>query len=116
VALIGENVARCGVGERYAIQRVSAESALAGQVAGGPFDIVVLDPPYDLPDLASLVERASAQLAPGGVVVLEHAWRRTPPDEVAGARRVRTVRAGDSALSVFHPEHGASPNDEQQPR
>jgi 16S rRNA (guanine966-N2)-methyltransferase len=113
VALIRTNVARCGAGERYAIQHAAAETALAGPVAGGPFDLVVLDPPYDVPDLATLVERAAAQLAPDGVVVLEHAWRRAAPAQLAGACLTRTVRAGDSALSVFRPRE--SPNDEQQP-
>jgi 16S rRNA (guanine966-N2)-methyltransferase len=116
VALIRENVARCGAGERYAIQHAAAETALAGQVAGGPFDIIVLDPPYDIPDPAVLVGRAAAHLADGGVIVLEHAWRRAAPARVAGAYRVRTVRAGDSALSVFHPGAEERSTDEQQPR
>ncbi|MDP1572334.1 MAG: 16S rRNA (guanine(966)-N(2))-methyltransferase RsmD [Vicinamibacterales bacterium] len=114
-ALIRENVERCGAGGRYAIQHASAETALGAPIAGGPFDLVVLDPPYDLPDLVTIVEQAVQQLAPGGVVILEHAWRREVPAAVAGARRVRTVRAGDSALSLFHPEEGERQDHEQQP-
>jgi 16S rRNA (guanine966-N2)-methyltransferase len=117
VALIRENVARCGAGERYAIKRAEATAALAAPLAGGPFDIVVLDPPYDVADLTTLVERAAAQVAPDGVLVLEHAWRRPLPTRVRGARQGRTVRAGDSALTVFHPDGsggGESPSDEQQ--
>lgn len=116
VALIRENVARCGVGERYAIQHASAETALAGSLPGGPFDIVVLDPPYEYPDVGALVERAAALVAPGGVLVLEHAWRRAPPAVAGGAHLVRTVRSGDSALSLFESGEGERPNDEQQSR
>ncbi len=116
VALIRENVARCGVGERYAIHHASAETALAGIVPGGPFDIVVLDPPYDHPDVGAWVERAAALVAPGGVLVLEHAWRRAPPAAAGAFHLLRTVRSGDSALSLFEPGEGERPNDEQQSR
>jgi 16S rRNA (guanine966-N2)-methyltransferase len=104
--LIAENVERCGVGERYAIRRAPAARVLARPVSGGPFDIVVLDPPYDAPDVEAMVAGGAAQLAPAGVLVLEHAARRAPPDRVAGVRRVRTVRAGDSALSLYEPSRG----------
>lgn len=99
-ALVAENAARCGVSDRCAIIREAAETALARPVPGGPFDVVVLDPPYDLPGLDEIVARGVTSLAPAGVLVLEHAWRRSPP-EPAGARRTRTVRSGDSALSFY---------------
>lgn len=107
VALIRENLGRCGVEGRYAIRRGQAETVLAAPDPDGPFDLVVLDPPYDVPAIDALVARAAGQLAPGGLLVLEHAWRRTPPDTAPGVRRVRTVRAGDSALSLY--ESGEAP-------
>jgi hypothetical protein len=66
-----------------------------------------------------MVAGGAAQLAPAGVLVLEHASRRAPPDRVAGVRRVRTVRAGDSALSLYEPSRGEvsrveSPSDDEQ--
>ncbi|MCC7104908.1 MAG: 16S rRNA (guanine(966)-N(2))-methyltransferase RsmD [Chloroflexi bacterium] len=99
-ALIRENVTRCSALERCAIIREAAETALARPVPGGPFDVVVLDPPYDCPRLEAIVARGVTALAPAGVLVLEHAWRRSPPEPVE-ARRTRTVRSGDSALSFY---------------
>lgn len=98
-ALIAENAERAGVADRCVIIREAVERALARPL-GGRFDIVVLDPPYACPEIESALRAALTVLAPGGIVVLEHAWRRTPP-EPAGGRLARTVRAGDSALSFY---------------
>jgi 16S rRNA (guanine(966)-N(2))-methyltransferase RsmD len=99
-ALIAENVAICGAQNRCAIIRDDAERALARDVTGGPFDVVVLDPPYDYEPLAATLALALRQLAPGGLLVLEHACRRAVP-AVEGGRAIRTVRSGDSALTMF---------------
>lgn len=100
VKLIEENRERCGEQTRCAIVRDAAERALARPVAGGPFDIIVLDPPYDYASLAAVVRGAAAQRSPGAVMVLEHASRITPPAP-EGLTVTRTVKSGDSALSFY---------------
>jgi 16S rRNA (guanine966-N2)-methyltransferase len=68
-----------------------------------PFDIVVLDPPYEDPPEQVLVA-AAPLVAPGGVLVLEHARRRAAPDAAGSLARTRQIVAGDSALSLYaHP-------------
>lgn len=98
--LIAENAALCGVQNRCVIIRDTAERALRQCLESTRFDLIVLDPPYDFEPLASVVGDALGHLAPGGLLILEHAFRRAAP-EVAGARQVRTVRSGDSALTLF---------------
>ncbi len=105
LALIAANAARCGVEDRCIIVRGTAVGALADAI-GGPFDVVVADPPYDAPWIAEALDAAARHLPAAGVVVLEHAWRRPPPD-VPGLERVRTRRAGDSALSTYRPQRTA---------
>jgi 16S rRNA G966 N2-methylase RsmD len=61
----------------------------------------VLDPPYDAPDLAAAITAAEPLIAPGGLLVLEHARRRPAPDSAGGLSRVRDVRSGDSALAFY---------------
>jgi 16S rRNA (guanine966-N2)-methyltransferase len=100
VKLIEENRERCGEQKRCAIVCDTAERALARPIAGGPFDIVVLDPPYDYKSLATAVRDAAGQRSPGGVLVLEHASRVTPPAP-EGLTVTRTVKSGDSALSFY---------------
>jgi 16S rRNA (guanine966-N2)-methyltransferase len=98
--LIAENRARTGEQQRCRIVSATAERALAAPIDGSPFDIVFLDPPYDYEDLASVMRAALAQRTTGGVMIVEHASRRPLPAISEGAPS-RTVRAGDSSLSLF---------------
>jgi 16S rRNA (guanine966-N2)-methyltransferase len=98
--LIAENAALCGEANRCAIIRDTVERALLRPLPGGPFDIIVLDPPYDYAHLAAAVANAATQRAADGVVILEHAARVTPP-QPAGLALTRTVKSGDSALSFY---------------
>jgi 16S rRNA (guanine(966)-N(2))-methyltransferase RsmD len=108
-ALIGENAALCGARDRCAIIRGTAERALQKPIAGDPFDVIILDPPYEFEPLAPVVSAAAAHLAANGVLVLEHARRRAVPD-AAGVRATRTVISGDSALTFFAPQSSQMPS------
>jgi len=98
--LIAENAALCRESERCVIIRDVVERALVKPLPGGPFDIVVLDPPYEYAALERAVHDAAAQRAEGGLVILEHASRVSPP-RPAGLALTRTVTAGDSALTFY---------------
>lgn len=98
LALIGENLGRCGVRDGYTVLRGDAERAGAG--LGAVFDLVFLDPPYDR-DPAAVVQRLAGLVAPAGRLIIEHATRSTPAEEAGGLVRTRTVTAGDSALSFY---------------
>lgn len=107
VALIGENLAHCGVANQCVIIRATVARALddlRGRSASGLFDIVLLDPPYARPhdlDLDAILRAAGGLLARDGVIVLEHARRHDVPEAPEGLARTRTVTAGDSALSWY---------------
>jgi 16S rRNA (guanine966-N2)-methyltransferase len=103
VALIAENAQLCGAVDRCVIIRDTAERALSRPIAGSPFELVVLDPPYDFEPLGRVVAAAARQVARGGLLILEHASRRPVP-ELTEARPVRTIRAGESALTFFDVE------------
>jgi 16S rRNA (guanine966-N2)-methyltransferase len=94
--LIQENLQRCGVSDRYAIIRTRVASGL-----NGSFDLAVLDPPYEEPDLSLPVAAVTPAMNPGGMIVLEHARRRVPPEPVDGLARTRTLTSGDSALTFY---------------
>jgi len=99
-ALVHENVALCGAADRCAIIRDTAERALGDAIVGDPFDLVMLDPPYDYQPLAAALGAAAQHLAADGWLILEHATRRALP-AIDGATAVRTIRSGDSALTIF---------------
>jgi 16S rRNA (guanine966-N2)-methyltransferase len=103
--LIAENLAHCAVENGYAIIRATVARAIdqLDAAAFGPyelFDIVWLDPPYDEhPDAA--MAAAGVLIAPGGLLVLEHARRRPAPETAGRLVRVRQVTSGDSTLSFY---------------
>jgi len=98
-ALIATNLARCGLTNGYAIIRADLRHFQASS-AQPAYDVIVLDPPYDT-DPAPLADAVSRLLAPGGVLVVEHATRRQVATRAGALERVRTVRSGDSTLSFF---------------
>jgi 16S rRNA (guanine(966)-N(2))-methyltransferase RsmD len=98
--LISANASLCGVENRCVIIRDRAERALPRHRHDELFDVIVLDPPYDFEPLGAVLDAAVGHLAPGGLLVLEHAYRRAAP-AVTGARHTRTVRSGDSALTMI---------------
>jgi 16S rRNA (guanine966-N2)-methyltransferase len=105
-ALIAENLAHCGVVNGYVIIRATVAVAIddlgvASPGAAGHFDIIVLDPPYDDPQIDAVVAAAGDVLAPDGVLVLEHARRRAAPGVAGRLARVRQVTSGDSTLSFY---------------
>lgn len=100
IRLIEENRERCGETDRCVIIRERVEHALDGPLAGGPFDLIVLDPPYDFAHMEQALSAAAAHRASDAVFVLEHASRVTPPAP-AGLVIARTLRSGDSALTFY---------------
>lgn len=72
----------------------------------GPFAVIVIDPPYDLPELladalaAIDVAGPSVILAADGVVVAKHFWK-TPPAGIGLLRSVRERRFGETGLTFL---------------
>ena len=99
IALIAENVARCEATDRCAIIRGSVERA--AKRMGGEFDLVLADPPYTCTSAGQLVGSFASLLAPGGLLVLEHARRAGAPEHLGNLTRTRTVVSGESALALY---------------
>jgi 16S rRNA (guanine966-N2)-methyltransferase len=101
-ALIAANLAHCGIGTGYTVLRARVEHAVEN-VPAASLDIVLLDPPYDIPaeTLSAVIASFDTTLEATGVLVLEHARRHASPESAGGLRRVRQVTSGDSALSFY---------------
>lgn len=101
--LIAKNLAHCRITEGCAIIRASMASGLdtlCQAPAFVPFDIVLLDPPYELA-AADALTGIDAVTRPGGLVVLEHARRRPSPDLAGRLVRARELASGDTALTFY---------------
>jgi 16S rRNA (guanine966-N2)-methyltransferase len=69
-----------------AAARVLPGAAERALVAAGPFDLVLLDPPYAYDGWEQLLMVAAAGLAPGGVVVVESDREVALPPALVGIR------------------------------
>jgi 16S rRNA (guanine966-N2)-methyltransferase len=102
-ALIAENLRSCGISDGYAIIRATASRALDSIRRGPsfvPFDIILLDPPYDHPAAGALTG-LHALVEPDGLIVFEHARRAPVPDSFGGLVLTRDLLSGDSALAFY---------------
>jgi len=106
LAVVRENLRRCDAAEQCAVVRGSFPGV---GLPGAPFDIVLLDPPYDTSGLDAIVAAAGELAAPGGRVILEHTRRQASPEAAGRLRRVRLLVSGDSALSFYSPAATESP-------
>jgi 16S rRNA (guanine966-N2)-methyltransferase len=105
VALIEANLTSAGIGADYNIRRGDVLAVLRNP--GVAFDLILLDPPYDLHPVSPTLAAAAACLSADGLLVLERATRREP-DVPATLTRVRDVKSGDSTLTFFEIVTGAS--------
>jgi 16S rRNA (guanine966-N2)-methyltransferase len=95
--VLTRNVHACGADDACAIIR---RDFIGGR--WGAFDLVLLDPPYEIPDLDAVAIAGAVCVAPGGRLVLEHSRRRASPESAGTLRRTRVLTAGDSALSFYN--------------
>jgi 16S rRNA (guanine966-N2)-methyltransferase len=96
VAAIRGNVAALGL--EATVVDLDVDRFLAG--APDAYDVIVLDPPYEL-DVDPVLEALVPWLAPDGVVVAERRTRGARPTVPAGLREERSRRYGEATLWYF---------------
>ncbi|HSK51175.1 MAG TPA: 16S rRNA (guanine(966)-N(2))-methyltransferase RsmD [Clostridia bacterium] len=105
--VIAANLARAHVGgPNVAVIRDDAVRWLrrAGEPRE-PIDVVIVDPPYDHPELlVAALDALVPRLAPGARVVAKHFWRDTPPERVGLLASERVRRFGETALTFYRRE------------
>jgi len=110
LAAIQANLRSLGISAATSVVPTSVVSAL--RKATAPFDLVLLDPPYEQTadygeTLGLLAQEADRLLAPEAIVVAEHASLRRNKgaspvaDEYGNLRRYRVVEQGEAALSFY---------------
>jgi 16S rRNA (guanine(966)-N(2))-methyltransferase RsmD len=108
VAVIVANLRATGLGDRGSVVRADAAGWLARGGSGGPFEIVVVDPPYAEEDLRlrvlGLLGGPDAPLATGARVIAKHFWRDRPPDRIGLLASERDRRFGETALTFYRRE------------
>ena len=98
IRTLSSNIRACGIEEACAIIR---DDFLRARAPATPFDVVLIDPPYDIASLGDVVARGGDWMAGRGRLVLEHSRRRASPEAAGSLCRYRLLTAGDSALSFY---------------
>ena len=104
---ISANLARTGLNDRATVHALSSEKAVS--TLRGPYDLIVLDPPYDAEGVWLVVQQvvSSGLLAPTGVLIWEHSQKTEPPDHIGeptskiGLQLLRTRRHGAASVSLY---------------
>ena len=99
---IGQNLRKAGLEERGTIHRAKVARAL--DFLKGSYQVVLLDPPYDLPDLGQTMSKVarSGLIAERGLVVLEHSKRTDAKERYETLELSFQRRYGDTVLSVYN--------------
>lgn len=94
-------VARAVPAARVRVHRTDADAFLS--TTSGGYDLVFVDPPYDLTDaaLAATLELVAAATTPGALIIVERATRSGEPAAPAGFVLDRGKRYGDTTLWWF---------------
>lgn len=69
----------------------------------GPYDIVLMDPPYEMPGLGEIMKHVgeSGLIAEGGLLVVEHSKRASLLESYGELRRWRSRRYGDTMIGIY---------------
>jgi 16S rRNA (guanine966-N2)-methyltransferase len=105
VVVIQRNLDRAGLIGRGKVIRADALDFLS-RFTEIEYDLVLLDPPYDRPELAEGALVALGQddprwLADDARVVVKHFWRDAPPAKVGLLASQRERRFGETALTFY---------------
>lgn len=106
LAAIRTNLDTAGVADRATVLAAELPGALAR--VDGPFDLVLLDPPYGLARgvLADVLDGLVGLCAPGAAIRLEQATRGGDPPWPSTVLAGRTRRYGDTTIHEAAPDPG----------
>ncbi|GAC1416308.1 MAG: 16S rRNA (guanine(966)-N(2))-methyltransferase RsmD [Acidobacteriaceae bacterium] len=120
IAAIRDNLRTLGVPKGFTLEaggtatllNAIATAAGKGGHEGSGLDLVFLDPPWEaaaeytatLSLLGGSLGRTL--LAPGALIIVEHAARTRLPVATGALRHTRTLKQGDAALSFYEPPAG----------
>jgi 16S rRNA (guanine966-N2)-methyltransferase len=104
---ITANLQRTGLAERAAVHGLTSERAVS--TFRGPYDLILLDPPYDADGVLTVIDQLGTGhlLERSGIVVWEHRRSVTPPEHVAGAdgaprlQLMRTRSHGTASVTLY---------------
>ncbi|MBI4334046.1 MAG: 16S rRNA (guanine(966)-N(2))-methyltransferase RsmD [Chloroflexi bacterium] len=100
--LIRDNLAQTGLSDASHVYCSTANKAL--QFLPGPYDLIVMDPPYAVTEQQMANLSPGGLLSPGGVLVILHSSRITLEIPDNRLRLIKQRKYGDTSLSILQKE------------
>lgn len=101
LAALRANLARTRLVERGRVHATDVTRYL--ETDGGPWDLVIADPPYEARAIVAPLRAAAQRIEPGGLLVLKHFWRAELPS-LPGLSTARQRRFGETMLTFMEVE------------
>jgi 16S rRNA (guanine966-N2)-methyltransferase len=99
---ISKSLHTCGIDDLCSAMRAKLPAAL-GRIEG-QFAAVFVDPPYEETSGPETLERCSAFVAEGGVLVYEHRSGYNPPKQPKGLKLTDRRTYGDTGIALYQPQ------------
>jgi 16S rRNA (guanine(966)-N(2))-methyltransferase RsmD len=90
-----------GLAEKGKVHCLRVEKALG--VLEGPYDVAMMDPPYEMRGIEEIVGKlaTSAIVGLNGILVVEHSKRLELAESYGDMKRWRSRRYGDTMLDIY---------------
>ena len=100
-ANLQRNIKSCGLSGVTELVVGELPAVATRQNLGEPFDLILLDPPYETPEIGAILSVMAQHLRVNGTLVLERSKRASLEDS-ADLTPVRSLKSGGSVLDFYH--------------
>ena len=99
--IVARNKKTAGFEECGRLCHTKVERAL--EFLTGPYQVVLLDPPYELPGIDQTMDKLAdaGLIETGSIVAVEHAVRVALAESYGALKRLDNRRYGDTAISIY---------------
>lgn len=100
---IRTNLEKTRLADRALVHSMPVERFISALAAKGPYDLILLDPPYALQGLPEILMHigSGVLVAPGTALLVEHSNRTALPAQIGPLAQEKTRTHGDSAFTLF---------------
>ncbi|MEG1863039.1 MAG: 16S rRNA (guanine(966)-N(2))-methyltransferase RsmD [Oscillospiraceae bacterium] len=102
-AMVAQNIKNCGLFEKCRVVTMSAQDFLKSTKEG--FDIVFLDPPYNMGTLDEIIEKVYAILNENGIIIAESELGWQLKTEVPNLKMKKQYKYGKVLVTKFQKEN-----------
>ncbi len=102
VNIVIKNIKACNLFDKSRVVNMTAQDYL--RTSKDEFDLIFLDPPYNMGILDEILEKVYQITAPGGIIIAESELGWKPATEIDGLEMVKQYKYGKVFVTKFQKE------------